>query len=49
VSHRNGLFEIHVVVDIKCCFFLHVAWCFLQWYAPGCYSKQMLVKLVDSF
>jgi hypothetical protein len=22
---RNGLFEIHVVVDIKCCFFLHVA------------------------
>jgi hypothetical protein len=25
VSHRNGLFEIHVVVDIKCCFFLHVA------------------------
>jgi hypothetical protein len=23
--HRNSLFEIHVVVDMKCCFFLHVA------------------------
>jgi hypothetical protein len=41
VSHRNGLFENHVVVDIKCCFLLHVAWCFLQWYTPGSYSKQM--------
>ena len=36
MSHRNGLFENHVVVDIKCCFLLHVA---------GSYSKQMLVKL----